>query len=213
MRVLIFTPLSRRHPPALESIAAIEWDGPVDWLWLSAGDEPGAHRYDNVTRKYQAARLFALEHNYDAMLTVEDDIIVPPTALKSLVALGAAVAYGLTVWRHPPHRWSAVLELGPDHHVSLDQFPNHAAKSWGTALEVAGCGLFCTLIRREVLEQLDFHREGEPCCDWDFALDLARLGIRQVANLSVVCGHILEDGQRAAWPARDGLYDIRPVGA
>lgn len=205
MKVLCFTPQSRQYDRvydrAIESILALEWDGGIDWLFQAVGDQPGVHRYDNITAKYRRARGVLLEGDYDALLTVEDDVIVPPDALVKLAALEKPVAYGVICWRHEPYRWSAVTELeGYDHHVSLDEYPALARDAWGEVIEIKGCGLFCTLIRREVLKAIDFRRDGPHCCDWDFALDVAKVGFYQAAHLGVVCGHILEGGELAVYP-------------
>jgi len=168
---------------------------------LAWGDDPNAEPYENITRKYQYGQQLALDGGYEALMTVEDDIVVPPDAYSRLAALDCDVAYGLTVWRNSPHHWSAVLELGgQDHHVSLDEYPDRRQELWGGIMTVVGCGLFCTLIRRHVLEAIPFRRTGRHCCDWDFALDCADSGFVQKADLSVVCGHLTGDGLAALWP-------------
>lgn len=203
-RLLIAVPYTRNHPRSIASVMQLDWDGGLDIVYIGHGDEAAAHRYDNMTTKYREAADMARRGGYDYLLTVEDDVIVPPDAALKLAALGADVAYGLIVARHEPHFWSAALTLAGS--TTYDPLSNHPAqmrKLWGKVIDVAGCGLYCTLIKRSVLDALDFHRDGANGCDWDFALDCQARGFTQRMDLSVLCGHLLPDGG-VLWPTPTG---------
>jgi hypothetical protein len=152
---------------------------------------------------------------------------VPPHAIQSLVDAGADIAYGLYVWRHNLRRWSAYTELDLFGGYSLSLFHERARGAWGQVVDVAGLGMGCTLIRRNVLEALPFRLyEGEAddwvvkeygdrvrflggdphrpqknmfCDDWMLALDAAHHGFTQRAHLGVACGHVAEEGW-TLWP-------------
>jgi hypothetical protein len=75
---------------------------------------------------------------------------------------------------------------------------------WGKTIEVAGVGMGCTLISRDVLEKLAFRvDETHPSVhnDWVFAYDCQQKGITQKCDTSVVCGHIsMKPSPRVIWP-------------
>ena len=200
-------------------------DYPVIDIFFSKGDNPhfdnnGRH---NIAHNYNKARRFALDNGYDALFTVEADMIIPPDALTRLLATGAPVAYGLYCFK-ATSTWSAFTELGMDSGRSLRKDPARAKAEWGKVIDVAGVGHGCTLIRREVLEAIEFRTdELRPHVhnDWCFAYDCQQHGFRQVCDLGVVCGHIsLQPSPRIIWPDpdmprmyRNDFLDTLPVNA
>lgn len=211
MRILVFCPLSPTPPMlygrTVQSIFRLEYGGPLHYLFHK-GDNPYTvegrwGRYANVTRNYNMARDVALRDGYDALLTVEADMVVPADALTKLEATGADVAYGLYIWRHGKREWSAYTDLHDRAGESLSRDPDAARAAWGQVVDVAGVGLGCTLIRRPVLEAMRFHFPDDAlvCCDWMLALDCQARGFTQRAHLGVVCGHITtEPTPRVYWP-------------
>lgn len=203
MQILIAVPCSRPDSPAMDVIMGMESAAHQLDLHIEYGhDDPAAHRYDNITRKYRAIRREFLSGTWDALLTMEDDIQPPPDAVDLLAAVDVDVVYGLTVWRNPPHYSSAQVTLQPS--GVLNMYPRLLTEQWGKVIDVEGCGLFCTLIHRHVLEALDFHRDGAACCDWDFAVDCMRHGFKQAAHTGVLCGHI--GGDRTYWHTNEAPF-------
>lgn len=95
--------------------------------------------------------------------------------------------------------------------------PRHARAAWGRIADVEGIGLGCTLIRRPVLEFVDFRLPDDlaegTCCDWMFAFDCKRLGFTQRAHLGVVCGHLPQHPSSGSlWPdpSAEALWRISP---
>lgn len=213
MKVLVFCPLNPNAPRlwgrTVQSIFRLEWEGPLDWLFV-AGDNPHDAAYENVTHNYERARRAALEGGYDALLCVESDMIVPPDAIAGLLACESDVAYGLYVWRHGRRKWSAYTTLEDRRGVSLSDDPAAAQAAWGGIVDVAGVGLGCTLIRRNVLSGINFRMGDNPkvSCDWYLALDCQAAGFTQRANLGVVCGHqTYKPFPQIIWPTNEGrLY-------
>lgn len=208
MRTLVVTALWHRWPQSLASILALESDGPLDFLML-ANDDPHMGEgpmsgYRNLCGKLNHARDVALAGDFDQMLLVEDDMIVPKDALTRLTAADADVAYGLTCWRHGKPGWSARLSLkGNGDVANLSDRPDLARAAWGKVMDVAGVGTFCTLIQRRVMERMAFRLSDSlpVCCDWWLAVDCQRYGLTQRADLGVVCGHIKPDPTpRVIWP-------------
>lgn len=196
MRILLYCPMNPNAPHlwrrTMESILKMRWADPIDYV-LSANDNPFEKPYQNIVYQYNRARQMALDGNYDALLCVESDMIVPPDALQRLSSLNAGVAYGLYVFRHTYHRWSAFIELQEGQGTSLSVNENMARDAWGKVIDVAGVGLGCTLISRNTLARVSFRlqngAESKTACDWTFALDCARVNITQRCDLGIVCGH------------------------
>jgi hypothetical protein len=188
----------------------MDFDGQVDYFQMLGGDYD-AQPYDNVIRKYNKARAVVLGNGYDALMTIESDTIVPRDALKRLAAVEADVVYGLYVWRNGFPFWNAYMELGADHGLPISIDLQAVRAAWGKVIETKGVGNGCTLIRRRVLEALEFKwSPGEfGCCDWHLAVDCQRLGFVQKHDMGVVCGHIaVNPVHRILWPDPEakGLY-------
>ena len=212
LKVLVATPVMRGelYKRAWLSWYAMDWEGQLDYYQMVGGDHD-LIPYNNVTKKYNDARQAMLCGGYDALMTIESDTIVPKDALKRLVAADADVAYGVYVWRYGIPFWTAYMRLEQSVGESLSANPDLAKKSWGKVIETEGVGHGCTLIRRHVLEELEFKWTlGEfGCCDWHFSLDCKRLGFTQKHDLGLVCGHIAVDPvYRILWPDANanGLY-------
>jgi len=196
VRVLAFTATygSGPRPETLESVAALAWEGRFDHevSWHNpypAGDPR------NVTAQMERGRQMALEGGYDALLSVEHDMRVPPNALQRLWNLQAPVAYGVYLFRHGTPVLN-VYERYPAPSVnvgeSLSLHPAALARALRRGVaEVSGVGFGCTLIRRPVLEAIAFrNRDGESNgADMTFAMDCLRAGFRQMADFGVACGH------------------------
>ncbi len=127
-RILAFTPAHPDYGMKPQTVASIEdaleaYDGPVDWM-ISSGDNPHERAFDNVVYQHNKARQFALDNGYDALLSIEADMIVPPDAIGRLIDCDADIAYGLYVWRHKLARWSAYTTVGlwvwPDHRITVN---------------------------------------------------------------------------------------------
>jgi len=211
VRTLVVTAVWHRYAESINSILALESEGPLDFLMLANddpyhGDEP-VSGYRNLCGKLNHAVDVFLAGDYGQMLLVEDDMIVPPDALAELEAAQADVAYGLTCWRHGYPGWSPRLSLnGRGEVANLSDDPARARASWGQILDVAGVGTFCTLIQRAVFAEHGLRwrlSDTLPvCCDWWFAMDCTRLSLTQRANLAVVCGHITPaPTPRIIWPS------------
>jgi len=200
----------------MDAMHALEWDGRLDILLLVGGDDPET-RVDNIVRKYNAARDVALSNGYDALFTLESDIIAPPDALKKLAALEADVAYGLYVWQSIWHHWNAYRVVEEEEAISISEDPERAEAAWGKVCTVAGLGNGCTLIHRRVLSELPFRKStvvGHPP-DRSLATDCQRLMFVQKCDLSVICGHIQRDPvPMTLWPdiTKRGFYRAMDVG-
>lgn len=193
--------LKRRFPEAEATIRQIEG---VTNLMFDERDDPAKPWYANVLKKYRYARWLTLAGNYDGLLLAESDMLIPSNALERLARLDAPVAYGLYCLRHGVAYWNVCVALEETAGAFLsDQLVReNAPAEWesaknGAPTQAYGVGFGCTLIRRDVLEQIDFRNFEDAesfFVDWLFAADCNRLGIRQMCDPQVVCGHIADTG-------------------
>ena len=239
MKILCFTPLHPDYGIRLETLSgimALKHDDVLD-RHLAEGDNPFDKPFENVLHQHNKARKLMLDNGYDALLSIEADMIVPLDTIAKLIDANADIAYGLYLWRHKPRRWSAYTELtlwgGTS--VSYNHNGKEARAAWGTIIDVVGLGMGCTLIGREVLKAIPFRlhdgkpgwiadeyadefrtlgidpyreRNGMVCDDWLLAMDAQHYGFTQRANLGLVCGHISEDSVFWPDPHEKELYRI-----
>lgn len=207
MKILAGIPLTRSIAPALESIEALRWPH-LDRLYLRGGDAPGADydtRWQNLTEKGERARLMAIAGGYDALLTIDDDMILPADAVERLAACDAHIAYGLYVLRGNLYgQWNAAEAMTDSDFTSWSD----KAGAWGKVIDVAGCGLGCTLIRREVLLTTRFQRRGQHAYDYYLALDARRNGFSQKCDTRCTLGHVDVDRNAMLWPTPDGFREV-----
>lgn len=183
-------------------------DYPEFDIWFSKGDNPffDNNGRNNICHNYQKARKWVLDNDYDYLFTVEADMIVPPDTLTKLLALDTDVAYGLYCFKSAA-TWSAftILEMDRGRSISKDQ--EMAKAVWGKTIDVAGVGMGCALIRRNVLEEIDFRVDDLfPTVhnDWCFSYDCQQKGFTQKCDTSVICGHIsMKPQPRVIWPDPD----------
>lgn len=222
----------RTFTPTLKSCfwQKIDADFKLDFYFPYKGYGDGERDgRDVICDKYNAARERALSGGYDAMFTVESDMIIPPDALMKLWLTGADVAYGCYAFRRKPFDWNVYSVLFDDKLAGypLSNVPERAKLDWGSVVDVDGIGLGCTLIKRHVLESYPFRADGikhmdgtRSHCDWYAALDWMGAGYTQKCDTSVVCGHISATNRRGKvspsvlWPDPNarGLVRFDPCG-
>jgi hypothetical protein len=191
------------YPACQASLDALEWGEHEVWRVDYGNDDPKLSVVENLCNKHNRMRQQVLDGDYDALLTVEADMIVPPDALTKLAAVDADVALGLYVSRSS-RIWLCIPTIDGYKGNALNADPAAARAAWGTVLKSEGAGFGCTLIYRKVLEAIEFrnHPKGKFADDWQFALDVKEKGFRMAHDLSVVCGHIIHTGG-VLWPDID----------
>ena len=244
MRILAITPTHPDYGIRAQTATSIQaalmaYDGPVDWM-VSSGDNPHPLAFENVTHQHNRARRFALDNGYDALLSIEADMVVPADTISRLIDCDADIAYGLYVFRQKLKRWSAynTLTLWGGESVSLNHNGSGARAAWGKIVDVAGLGMGCTLICRKVLERFEFRLhdgrhswiqeeyaadfktlgldpyqelKGMVSDDYLLALDAQHYGLSQRANLGLVCGHIVDGGVMWPDPDADKFYRVDSI--
>lgn len=208
--ILIFTPVRERQANAyrleaetLAALCALEWNGATTNLFQR--DNPYADGHKNILHQYQRGRATFLAGRWDAMLVIESDVIPPADTLRKLAALKADLAYGHYVFRGSPTQCN-IFERYPgqakNHGEALSVWPDKYLRAMReVTVQCSGGGLGCVLIKRHVLEQIDFRRPDEKSADCDtyFTMDVYAAGFTMWADLSVRCGHKTAEGA-ILWP-------------
>jgi glycosyltransferase involved in cell wall biosynthesis len=215
-KVLVFTPTWIDERTAEDAIAvecseaimsqALRDDFDFDWYVTTDNPWPiGDHR--NVLNQYRAAREYFLRSDrWDALLTVEhDNILTEPDALLRLYDTPGDVIYAPYRLRHGQNALSAFRFPGsrrPAIQDSLTYYPAElaqarAAKVW----RVSGAGFGCTLMRRHVLEAIEFEEPSGKDTNWSpdlrFVEACREHGFVCLARFDVIVDHLDRDsGER-----------------
>lgn len=221
LRILLYCPLSPNPPgiydQSLQGIFGLDWPYPIDYAFGRQDTPPGGDGgYDQITAKYNYARKLVLDNDYDALFTVESDMIIPSMTLQRLIRVEADVAYGLYCSRHGRHQWLAYAWMNDKNGESVDHGYEWCVDVWGQAAETMGVGLGCTLIWRRVLESIEFTRRGGSANDWYFSLDCRKNGFVQKHDFGIICGHIDKerDRIRVIWPSIENplrMYEVKEL--
>lgn len=215
---MLATLVSRDLPWAMDSIMAQESENVAVYKITCP---TGGHKHQRIAAgrdealwMFQRWPEFCESASYvpamDALMFVDDDVILPDKAAERLYAIDAPVVYGLTVRRREPYHWGVCYDEdagGPRHSYSQSARWLQAAK-YNEVLPVTGGDASCVLIRRYALQKWfeGFDWTVSHCTDWHFARWCNQQGIRQVVATDVKCGHVIEGGPSATavWPFGTG---------
>lgn len=206
MKTLIFTPTwidaetgDDVIMPEVEE--AIKAQRCVDFDWHVTTDNPypiGSHA--NVMHQYRQAREYFLQGTWDALLTIEHDNLLPDDeAVARLVDTPGDVVYAPYLLRHGMlvlSTWQYVNDrnLG----MTLSGYKRELREAREQVVHrVSGAGFGCTLMRRRVLEALEFRggsqHDSNECPDLRFATDCLRAGFVANGRFDVPVLHWNED--------------------
>lgn len=210
MKILLFVPTYRKDgklallPETRYALDMLDHGDHDVTEWVSVDEIPS--RKDNIFNQYQRAWKRANEEDFDAILTVEHDMIPPPDALVKLVEIEAGMVHGIYLFRESGYLNALSLNSTSAYFDrSLDNYKDERARAFSAGVwDVAGTGFGCTLIRREVFSKITLKKpRGSGFPDIPLSVDCVNAGIRQVARFDVACGHIRQDGF-ILWPNADG---------
>lgn len=194
MRILAFTPTwdDAMAPETVASMDAQRFEGVLDWV-VSKDNPYPVPDHRNVLAQYRVARERCIRDGYDALLTVEHDMILPQNAVQELANTPGDVVYGVYLFRWGSYVLNAFEFIGDRNigeSLSLHSKKARAAIKAGV-VRVSGCGWGCTLLRRSALETIEFPETypENPAYDIRFAQLAIRAGLLMNANLRVLCGH------------------------
>lgn len=171
-------------------------------------DNPVVQKYENCHRNRNDLRERALQTDADYFLFLDDDVVLPPEAVKILVRAGKEVVGGyyqiLGTDKYVCGRW-----------VADNTFCNFSSVLPGL-FSTDTVGLGCALISRNVLEKVKFESRTELFCKdaltgadlfvgecGMFGNRVAELGIPMFMCGDVVCEHLV----------RPPVVGVNPSGA
>lgn len=204
MRILCFIPYGRLEPEVVKAVLAQEGVEYFD-IWF-AHDNPHSDEvngvYKNMQLAYEKMRQIVLRDGYEAVWIVEADTVPPKDALRKLLDLNVPVASGLYALRHGVP--AANIRNGGG------AWPWSLIKQhWGKVVEITGGCFGCVLIRRSALQDFSMLIPDYPRApDMPFMNYCEAKGIKQMADISVVCGHIRPNGE-VIYPDREKGYVIK----
>jgi hypothetical protein len=208
MRILLFCPTHHLERETINSIHGLIVPDGVMLDTLFTRDNPhGPQHGRNIIYNYQKAERITKAEAYDYLLTIENDMIVPPDALVKLLAVDADIAYGVYVFRKGKPTINILRADDTQESYSLSVNLRAWKKVFGKVIECNGLGFGCTLIKASVFDVLTLHSETGHDGDSQMAHEARRLGLTQRADTSILCGHKRPDGT-VLWPTIDGIKEI-----
>lgn len=198
--LLVFIPVFRLVLETVDAVVQLRWaGGRIDRLF---GEDlltlPGPA---NHLAQYQQA--WTLAQQYDALVTVESDIVPPAdTALRLWECLQHAdVALGLYVFRTTER----VNACPPGHNVGQGYTLEQLRGLWGRVVPVSGVGFGCAMFSRRALEIMP--RQCNTYCDLLWFQDALQAGLRVVCDTGVVCGHVWQS--EILYPSPKGVVRMK----
>ena len=145
---------------------------------------------DRVVHSRNILRKYCLDNNYDYLLSLEQDVVPPKDAIERLLKHDKDITGGLYFY------------LGDDKKTLLPMLWVHYQGEYAKRLmihevpeneliEAITCGLGCVLIKREVLEKIEFRhvKNEEPWDDLWFCEDAREKGFKVYVDTGVRCKH------------------------
>lgn len=205
-RVLLFCPTVKLNHATFDAINGLRFDGTLDRMFTH--DNPhGELNGQNIIHNYRKAERIVKAEDYDYLLTVEDDIIVPPDALEKMIAVDADIVYGVYCFR----KGAPLINISkPGDLMESYGLPGNL-KEWqalyGQIIPCGGLGFGCTLIKRSVFDVLSLHSDSGHDGDSQLARDALHLGLSQMCDTTVLCGHTRPD-TTTVWPTSTGYAEF-----
>ena len=162
---------------------------------------------DMVTRDHNRIRQKVLDDGYDYLLILDSDVIPPKDTIEKLMEHDKDVVSAMFFGPHDiggevkvmPFAWVFSKEIGDWDHTGylLD------SEIWEepNLLKIAFAGMGCILIKRKVLEKIEFHYSLEMDA-WDdrwLGVDVWANGFEFYLDNSVKCKHLFQDRPFDYW--------------
>jgi len=154
---------------------------------------PASTRIEKIVNGRNYIRDYALKNDYDYLLFVDSDVILPKNAILFLYGSKSDVVSGVYLNNF---NFDGKNVIAP---VLFKDLGNGECKLFtyegvagGEIIDIGAAGLGCCLISRKVLEAVPFRTFGNSATggeDMAFFVDARAKGFKTVANLAVKCIH------------------------
>jgi len=194
MKILVFCPTSRLETLTLISIMNQDVEK-FDTMFTRDNPYLGEQTYKNIQYNFEKMRLTAVSQGYDKAVIIESDMIIPPDTVSKMLKVDAPVVSGLYCLRHSDILPNVIRPnsavFGGDGLFSWKEIQEH----WGEQIEVNGGCTGVVMLDRTVLERYSFVQPNNEIPDGRLMRWCVENKVRQVADLSIVCGHIKLNGE------------------
>jgi len=157
---------------------------------------------DIILESRKRIRSHFLENDYDYLLSLDCDVMVPPNIITQLLAHHKDIVTGLYLFNPKINGKDEIHPLVfvpyDDEQAKLltvsDALPNRL-------IEIAVSGWGCVLVKRAVLEQVNLRRLPATTEDVFFYIDAQKKGFRAYTDTSLKCFHM-------AYPEEDSRNEL-----
>ena len=179
-------------PETFKSIYALNTKGhDVDFDFVKG--------YDCARARNEIAKR-AMEGNYDYVLMVDSDIIIPENTIECLLQSPVDIVYGFCPRKNTTEKKSTVYKIGKPNFEDCYLFDNLPAL---TRVEVKGAGAACAMIKTDIFRKLKypwFKYVSYPnntylSEDLYFCAEAGKAGYVMWADTRVRCGHLVRSFQ------------------
>ena len=189
--ILFHVPICRIFKKAILSWFCLDKTG-LDIVYLInwAPEKDRATYRQEIARKMNKAREIFLAGDYEWFFNVEDDIVIPKSALQKLLAQKVPLTSGITNIRATTNPlkpwWPRVLDPeGPQD--SDDRWIEEGKDfTFGDIIESTIMTFSCVLIKREIIEKIKFDDD----IDVSFGKAAYNAGYKLLVNTGVKCSHL-----------------------
>lgn len=150
--------------------------------------------YAVLAESHEELRKYAIRNNFDYLLHLESDVFPPVDIIQRLLIHNLPIVSAMYM-----------IDFGKDSHLMSQEIEElgqlretRNLKDGQDLININGglqktfhCGLGCVMIRRDVLEQIEFRWEQGATIapDGMFAFDTDALGIQKFIDTSILCDH------------------------
>lgn len=137
---------------------------------------------------------YALKNEYDYVLFVDSDMVLPQHTITTLLSYKKDIVSGAAYMRKPPYKpcFYKKLNLGEGGEITCEPFENYRKE----LVKADGVGLACCLINTKVFK--DIYESGQPCFfplmgygeDLAFCLRARKAGYEIYVDTALQIGHI-----------------------
>jgi len=160
--------------------------------------------HERLTDAYNTLRVKFLEGDYSHLMVIEQDIIAPNDTIERLLQHDKDVCSGLYYLADTPCVMVGGLRDVPpgkerefrfEKKVYFYDFIDEKILKTKKLVQVFCCGLGCVLIKREVLEKVEFRIKKNPGGEWKghndmfFYFDLRARNIKVFLDPTIKCEH------------------------
>jgi cellulose synthase/poly-beta-1,6-N-acetylglucosamine synthase-like glycosyltransferase len=196
-KVLVAVPYHRKKdyclPELLESLHQLDY--PKDKMDIVLRMHTAEYgEIDAVKKQRQFFAELALSGGYDYLFFHGADTIPPPDAIKRLMLHGKDIVSGVYFGRAGAENGRTNTAVAWKHTIAPEVLGERLAKANEEPFAIDGFGMDCILIKRKVLEKVDWTMWKVNDDDYPFC-DLAKSkGFNLLIDPQVQCKHYFEKG-------------------